>query len=592
MRIACVLLLALPLWAQTPHPTTAAGSSVAGKVVNAATGEPLKKAAVLLMRVEGRGQAQSMMTDEQGQFAFRSLETGRYRLLVNRTGYVRQAYGQRDPYADTGGSPLTLSAGQEVKDILFRLLPAGAISGRVVDEDGEGMMEVQVQALRWTTVRGRRQLMPASGERTNDRGEYRIYNLPPGRYYLAATYEGGYVTGYLVGMAGGVSEAPLDEAYAPVFYPGTSDLAQASALDLRGGDELGGMNMVLAPQRTVTVNGRVLNAITGQPGRNVHVSIMARNGTVRSFISGDHDTTTDDQGYFHVRGVLPGSYIISAEWDVEGHGAGTIITSSREEGRTVVYGGRHYSARQPLEIGGADLESVSLVIAPGVDVAGSVRTEGVLPKLPSETETTTQAGGRSIRISRSNEMRVVLEPTDDLNIGNLVAQIKPDNTFVINNAPDETYRINVAGLPEGAYIKSARFAGQDVLEDGLAIMRGRRGSLDLVISANAGTVSGTITDSDRKPFAGARVVLVPEGSRRKRPSLFRTATADQYGRFNLRSVPPGDYKVFAWDSMEAGAYQDAEFLRPFEDRGQPVRVNESSQSTVEAQVIMTGPRAL
>ncbi len=115
--------------------------------------------------------------------------------------------------------------------------------------------------------------------------------------------------------------------------------------------------------------------------------------------------------------------------------------------------------------------------------------------------------------------------------------------------------------------------------------RGRRGPLDLVMSMGAGVVDGTVLDNDGKPFAGARVALVPEGNRRKMANLYRSATTDNYGRFNFRSVPPGDYKLFAWDSIEAGAYQDAEFLRPFEDYGQVIRVNEGSQTRAELKVI-------
>ncbi len=593
MRLACALLLTVSVWAQTPQgasgpPRVAAKGTIAGRVVNAATGEPLRKAAVVLARVDGPSQPQSTITDEQGQFWFRPVESGRYRLIANRTGFVRQAYGQRDPgsYTDSGGL-LSVAAGQEVKDILFRLVPAGAISGRVVDPDGEPIMEVQVQALRWNYSRGRRMMMPAGSERTNDRGEYRIFNLPPGRYYLAATYEGGFVAGYLAGVGGSESEVPLDESYAPVFYPGTSDITQAAPLEVRG-DELGGMNLMLAPQRALKVSGRVLNSITGQPGRGVHVAVMARSGTVRAFVSGDLDATTDEQGYFQIRGVLPGSYVIAAEWDGEGQGAGTIITSSVGGDRSVQYNRRHYSARQPLEVGGADVEGVSLVIAPGTDIAGTVHVEGVLPKPAPDIERTTQAGGRTIRFSRTSQMRVVLEPILDLNIGNLSAAIGPDNNFVVSNAPDDTYRINVGGMPEGAYLKSARFGGQDVLEDGLVLTRGRRGSLELVISTNAGSLAGTAVDSNHKPFAGARVALVPEGSARKRPNLFRAATADEYGRFNFRGLAPGDYKVFAWENLEPGAHLDPEFLRPFEDRGQPVHVSEGAQNTAEVQVIPSG----
>ena len=99
---------------------------------------------------------------------------------------------------------------------------------------------------------------------------------------------------------------------------------------------------------------------------------------MRAFISGDQDTMTDEQGNFRFRGIAPGSYIAAAEWDGEGQGPGTVITSSAGESITH-YNRRHYSGRQTIEVGGADLEGVTLVIAPGSDVAGTVKIEGTLP---------------------------------------------------------------------------------------------------------------------------------------------------------------------------------------------------------------------
>lgn len=607
---AAVLLVQVPqkVSGQTAPESAAARCLIEGRVVSAATGEPLKKVAIILATT-GRGRGRSTTTNDQGQFSFRSLDPGGYRLIAVRTGYVRQAYGDRTPgpYVGGGGTVLNLRVGQEMKDILFRLVPAGAITGRVVDEDGEPLMEVQIQALRWNYVRGRRQLTPAGGAHTNDRGEYRIYNISPGRYYLCATYEGGYVGGYM-SVTSGDDVSASEQGYAPVFYPGIADPSQAAAVELRGGEDVSGINFMLVPQHTVHVSGRVFNAVTGQPARAVHVTVMGRSLTMRAWLSGDHDTTSDDQGMFHFRGILPGSYIVEAQWDGgPGQGPGTVITNDNGQ-RTVQYSRTHYSGRQQFEVGAADVEGLNLTIAPGTDVAGTLKVEGTLalntrpPQASGNAvvqrdrdgnETvveTVTAGGRTMMMSRSNQMRVVLEPIDDISLGNYTGAIKGDNTFSIGNVPEGTYRVNINGMPEGAYLKSARMGGQDVLESGLIMTRGRRGSLDLVISAAAGRLDGTTLDSDGKPFMGARVVLVPDGDRRKIPNLYRTTSSDQYGRFTMRSVPPGDYKLFAWESVEAGAYQDAEFMRPYEDQGQVVHVTEGGETTAELKVISTENR--
>ncbi len=550
-----------------------AKASISGKVVNSVTGETVRKTSIILAPAGGRGQqqARTAVTDEQGVFSFAGVEPGAYRLIATRVGFVRQAYGERDPGYGGSGSVLNVGPGEEVKDVLFRLQPAAAISGRVVDQDGDPLMHARVMALRWQFVRGQRVLLPRGSDESNDRGEYRVYDLPPGRYYLSATYEGGYQTGYLAGLGVEVT----DQAYVPVFYPGTNDAAQASAVEVRGGDDVPGINLMIVPQRAVAVSGRVSNSVTGQVGRNVHVSLMRRSLTMRAFLAGDHDTSTDEQGAFRLRGVPPGSYVLSAEWQGEGQGAGR----------------RHYSTHQPVEVGSADIDGLSLIIAPGVDIPGSVKIEGAFPA-PSQSRPeppdTVVMGTRVMRGGSAAQMRVLLESLDEPSIG-ANATVKPDNTFVLENLSEGTYRVTVIGLPGNAYLKSARLGNQEVLEDGLVVVRGRRSPLELVVSTLTGRLEGNALDGD-KPFPGARVVLVPEGARRNYPSWYRSVTSDEYGHFVFGAVPPGDYKLFAWDSVEPGAYQDPEFLRPFEDRGQTVRITESGQSTAEIKVIITEER--
>ncbi len=594
----CAAAQIQPGTAQVPA-TAAAKAALSGRVVNAVTGEPLRKVSVLLAGMGGRGsgreqsqeppQARSATTDDQGVFAFTGLDPGSYRLIASRVGFVRQVYGERDGGGGGwrgGGAGATLKAGEELKDILIRLQPSAAISGRVVDEEGEPLMHARVQALRWAYLGGRRELMPAGTAQSDDHGEYRIYSLNPGRYYLSATYEGGYMTGYLAGIGVDVT----DQAYVPVFYPGVNDPTQASVIQVRGGDEVPGINFAIVPQRAVTVAGRVFNAITGQAAKNVHVGLNLRSPGARGFFRRENDTTTDQQGAFRFRGIAPGSYIATAEWDSDGQGPGMIGSISVSgSSRVTEYGRGHYTGRQSVDVVSADVEGVSIVIAPGIDLTGAVKVEGTLPQTPeaSPPRETVVMGTRVIRSMTQSRMRIVLEADDDQSMGNVVAEVNPDNTFVFNNVPEGAYRVSIAGVPGTGYLKSARIGGQDVLTDGLIVTRGRRGALELVISTLTGTLDGTVVDSAGKPFNAARVVLVPEGARRKTASLYRLATSDAYGRFALRAIPPGEYKVFAWDVVDGGAWQDPEFLRPFEDYGQRVHVTENGQHNAEVKVIIT-----
>jgi hypothetical protein len=83
------------------------------------------------------------------------------------------------------------------------------------------------------------------------------------------------------------------------------------------------------------------------------------------------------------------------------------------------------------------------------------------------------------------------------------------------------------------------------------------------------------------------VTLVPESDRRKEERLYKSTTTDQNGQVSLRGIAPGDYKLFAWEAIEEGAYQDPEFLRPYEERGKPVHVDEGSRLNSQLELIPT-----
>jgi carboxypeptidase family protein len=139
-------------------------------------------------------------------------------------------------------------------------------------------------------------------------------------------------------------------------------------------------------------------------------------------------------------------------------------------------------------------------------------------------------------------------------------------------------------LPEDFFVKSVRQGTADVLEQELSLT-GATGNLELVISANGGRIEGTVVDDQKQAASGATVVLVPEARLRARGDLFKATTTDQYGAFKLRGVPPGDYKLFAWEDVEVDSYKDPAFLEPYEKQGRPISVHEKSHEQVELPLI-------
>jgi hypothetical protein len=215
------------------------------------------------------------------------------------------------------------------------------------------------------------------------------------------------------------------------------------------------------------------------------------------------------------------------------------------------------------------VENLSLTIGPGMEVTGHLRVEG----------------------DKSANLTAVRVALMNLGSGVQPASLDEQGAFTLRNVNQDRYMLNVAGLPEGFYVKSVSLGpeAQDFRgAAGIDLTKGATAPLEILIGANAGQVSGAVLDEKSQPAAGAMVVLVPqERDRREVFQLYKTATTDQYGRFTIRSVEPGEYKVFAWEDIEVGAYMDPDFIKPVESRGEPVSIKENSREDLKLKVIPT-----
>src|SRR5262245_35841171 len=161
----------------------APSARISGRVTTADTGRPVKRARVFVTAVElpgGRG----VLTDDAGLFDLADLPAGRYTLTVSKSGFISLSYGQRRPLQ--AGTPLQLGDGEQMKGVEFRLPRGGVISGRIMDEDGEPVPGAMVRVMRYQYLQGDRRLTPAGNGQTDDRGQYRVWGLMPGDYYVNA----------------------------------------------------------------------------------------------------------------------------------------------------------------------------------------------------------------------------------------------------------------------------------------------------------------------------------------------------------------------------------------------------------------------
>ena len=138
---------------------------------------------------------------------------------------------------------------------------------------------------------------------------------------------------------------------------------------------------------------------------------------------------------------------------------------------------------------------------------------------------------------------------------------------------------------EDYYTKAVRYGGKDVSASGFS--PAASGMLEVVIANDGGQVEGTVVDEQQKPCDGALVVAVPAPEYRRQRDLYVFGTTDQNGKFTLRGIKPGEYKVFAWDSAEGTDYWNAEFLKVYEAVGQPLQVDRNSRASIVLKVIST-----
>ncbi|MFN7997469.1 MAG: carboxypeptidase regulatory-like domain-containing protein [Bryobacteraceae bacterium] len=539
MRPAFWLLFLLTLQAQQPL------CFVEGRIVNAENGEPVRRAKILLGRTDnpGAGNPTTYMTysDARGKFAMQGIDPGKYSFSAEHAGFATAEYGARRP--GRNGITLSLDSGQRLGGVLFRMIPHAVITGRILDQDGEPMEGVQVQATRYQYSQGKRQLRPSKGAATDDLGEYRIFGLAPGRYFLEATYRQHMwqMMGRAVRSGSGKQ---AEEGYVPTYYPGTIDPSTATAIELSPGTQLRGMDFALSKTHTVSVRGQVTHS--GTAGQRFLMVTLAPKGQFQ-WDSIYRTRTQNPEGKFEFANVRPGSYTLAA---------------------TLFAGGENYSASQALDVTTA-VDNVALNLAPGAPLSGQVRFEG-----------NASTSVKEIQVCLNNR-----EPGEVMFGPIPCAEPKDDGSFTVSNVGTDTYTVNVNNLSSGFYVKSVRVGDDEFKESGIDTTHGVTGPLLITVSDKAGQIEGVVLSAKQQAVGGATVVLVPEPKFRERPGKYKAIATDQYGRFLLKTIEPGEYKLFAWEDIEPGEYMDPEVLKPVEEGGHPVSIREGSRESAELKLI-------
>jgi hypothetical protein len=543
MRLAPWILL--PVLAasqqQTAPPRDAAGppqapatAIVRGRITAAANDRPLHRVRVTLHG--GIPNAPSAVTDTRGEFEISEVPAGSYRLTATRAGYLTIQYGQLRPRE--AGRTIEVETGAVIEGLVMALPRGAVLAGRVTDELGEAAPGVTVEALEYRYIRGHRVLVPARITRTNDAGDYRLSGLEPGTFQLRARSREIWES----------DDGDTTHIYAVTYFPGVTAVERPQTIDLKVGQEVGGLDFPLMPAHAARITGIVEDA-TGQPLANQQVSLSELTRTIGGRIlssgQGASPVKTDARGAFEFSKLPSGEYIASS-------------------------GGPNERASVTIILDEGHVEHVVLSPKAEARVSGTVTTDDGQPP--------PFLASRIRLLAVSADPRKVLpgwgEGSGDT--------IRADWSFNLVNL-DGPYLFRLMNLPDAWMVTAVRGGGRDITDTPLSIPRGSVVTgLEIVISRKGGRVSGAVVTAAGAPAPDSTVIAFAEQPAHWIPGsrFVRATRPDDDGRFSLAGLPAGAYRVIARDLVIDGQWGDPEFLRSLLRESVRVEVAESGMETV------------
>ena len=518
---------------------------LSGRVTSLDTGRPIRRAVVRVVGQELRD-GKSVSTDAEGRWELRDLPAGRFTLNVTKGGFVSLSYGQKRAFEP--GRPLEVANGQVIEKIDMALPRGSAVNGRVVDEFGDPVANVRVNAMRYSYLGGQRRLTPtSSGDMTDDLGNYRLHGLAPGDYYLSAQSSSFTFLGTSDDRTG----------YGQTFYPGTLNMAEAQRVSLTVGQEAQNIVIPLNPTRIVTLSGTAVSS----EGKPVSTGMLMLRTTVAGAPFSITPTLVRD-GAWTMSGVVPGDYFLMLQYipDLEQIG---LTGSTRGVQNT-----EHVT--MPITVGTSDITGLALTTSPGGIARGAVRFEG--GKAPaSTTGTTVQA----------------TDPVESMTPMLSGGMMKTDWTFEVRGLSGRRI-LRVFGLPAPWTLKSITHDGRDITDTGIEVAPGQEVSgIEVVMTANAAELSGTVQNSKGTAIDDYVVVLFPPETEKMgfQSRHVKVARPDQTGRFTIRGVPAHSYLAIALEYLEPGEESNPDFLERMRSLATSVRLAEGEKKVITLKLV-------
>ena len=533
---------ATPARAEAPRGTAV----LRGQIVTADNGSPIRRAQVRVNAPEVR-EGRLATTDAQGRFEIRELPAGRYTMTASKGGFVSLQFGQRRP--SESGTPIELGDGQTLDKITIALPRGSVLGGRITDEFGEPVANAIVTAFRYAYAGGARRMVPAQGangrDTTDDQGQFRLFGLPPGEYFISAMLRGG----------GPEVTDPMGDpsGYAATYYPGTTNIAEAQRVTLAVSQEQTGVHFGLIATSLVRVAGQVImsNGAAATNGMVMLAPTSSAGGRAMIMQQGGAGNRIDANGTFRVSNVAPGRYQVQAR-------------AGGREGEL---------ARMDLVVGTEDVEGLTLVTAAGTVINGTV---------VSDTGEAFDFRPQQLQVAA----RAAAPDTQALGVGPGGSRIGDDWSFTLRNIVDPI--LIRPSAPQGWMLKSVFLNGDDITDIPMEFAPGQTVSgVQIVMTKKMATVSGAVTDARGNPVLDAAVVVFPANEKlwTYQSRFIRAARPDQEGKYRVASLPsPEQYLVVAVQGLEDGQAGDPEFLAAVRDSATKFDLGEGETKAVDVKL--------
>jgi hypothetical protein len=508
----------------TASPGNVAGSfRVAGTIVSKTDAHPLGRARVTLRASKNAQQFESVITEENGKFAFENVPAGKYSLTGAKRGFVTASYDQHDQFS----TAIVTGTGIDTEALVLKIAPNAVIAGKVLDEAGEPVRHAIVTLYYDDHREGVDQIQVRNMAHTDDLGAYDLPNLIPGTYFLSVRATPWYAVHPPEDSGGRKSEIAvdrsLDVAYPMTYYTDATDSDGATAIPVQGGEHLQvdmHLNPVPALRLLVHVPGDNRRGFTfprlEQPAFDGSTLVQPNGGMV-------------SPGVFEMSGIPAGHYNL------------------RLQGQGV-----------DVQLNGVDLNrNEEQVDATAAEPTASLKLSVLAPEEASLPK------GLSVALRSKGRSFAGLHRLDEKGEGE-IADIPAGNYEVVVFGSSKRYSI-ARMLAEGAEVSGHR----------LTLAPGASASASLRLVAGSVEVEGVVKKAGAG-LAGAMVVLVPKDPEGNR-DLFRRDQSDLDGTFSLRDVVPGSYSLLAIENGWDLDWSQPGVIAPYSRRGRAIVVSDSAK---------------